>query len=586
MSKAERIRDWVQIAIAAILSLLYGATFGWNYGLDNQVVYLLSALRLVHPDLLSNDWLATQTTHYHVAFKYLAGLLMALSPSGLAVGVAQTLVIGVGMTALYFVLRELVDRRYALVAFLLSVAVVSVTRTHGPCSTYVFDFILQPSTIGSAAFLVSVPFFLRERWLASGIALAVSGLFHANFLILLFGAYLIAHLFLGKEELKQRLIRQLGAPVIVLVLFSPMILGTALAKEAKEAQLVYTSIRAPHHFVISGHEKEFLSLLGYSLLGLGAAAPLARNRKSSIARLGALLFAMSLLVWAGVGLSGLAGLRQATQLFPWRIAPHTELLLLGLASACAAKVFLEPQAGRRYGSIEVALVTAGLGALFLGTLAQSKATTAKQLVSVLLAVVLSRLIFEIGARVASESLRKRANEAWVRGGAIGAGALTLAWAIFQIHPDLRDLEKRSNVYSGLPKAERDLFTWMQAKTPKEALFLTPPSNEHMRFHGQRSIVVDWKSNPVVPAELLEWKKRLEDVLGQKLQSMRDLEAYSGLDEARINSLRERYGIQYVVVRAGKEKELRGFRTVYTNSGFSVLDVSRGGDGAHPAPAPE
>ena len=68
--------------------------------------------------------------------------------------------------------------------------------------------------------------------------------------------------------------------------------------------------------------------------------------------------------------------------------------------------------------------------------------------------------------------------------------------------------------TGVGRDEGELYAWMRGSSPKDALFLTPPGVETMRFHGQRAIVVDWKSNPIVPEEVLEWHQRLKDVTGR------------------------------------------------------------------------
>ncbi|WP_437745422.1 DUF6798 domain-containing protein [Sorangium sp. So ce1504] len=575
MSVLERIRDRAEVTLAAVVSLLFGASFGWNCGVNNQVVYMLGSLRLVHPDILARDWFATSTTHYHPAFKYLAAGLLALNEKGWGVGIAQTVVIAVGTTAVYFLLRTLVDRRHALPSFLLLVAFATLTRTWGPCDTYVFDFILQPSSLGSAAFLISVPLFVRGKWLASGIALAASGLFHANYLILFFGAYALAHLGLGvrdRRELFHRASRQLLPPLAVLALFAPMILATAGAKDARLAQEIYTTIRAPHHFVIQGREREFFGFIAWHLLGLGAALPLTRNRKSPAARLVTLILALVLVIWMCVGLSALAGLRPVTQLFAWRVAPHAELLLTALGCAGAVRVILVPSAGRRYGVTAMALIVGGLGVLALYGSVEKSARVPALAVGVVAAAALSRLASESARRFAPEPGLARARALWQRGGALVGLAGALAVLLVFLVPKLQEIRRNSSVLSGLRADERALYAWMQASTPVDAIFLTPPESEKMRFHGQRPIVVDWKSNPIVPADVLEWLRRLEAVTGRKVRGQRDLDGYDSLDEARVQTLRERYGVDYVVLRRGQNKGIGRYKTVYSNSGFTVLDV--------------
>lgn len=571
MSRLERLEHYAGIAVASVVALLFGASFGWTYGVDNQVIYLLPSLRILNPGVLDNDWLASATTHYHPAFAYLAAGLMAIGET--AIGVGLTIVVAAGMMGVYALLRALEGVRRALPAFLLVSAIAFVTRTKAACATYVFDHILQPSTLGAAAFLASVPLFVRGRWLASGIALAVSGLFHVNFLVLLFGVYLLVHLLLGADGLRARLVRQLGPALVILLLFAPMILGTALAKDAKLAQEIYTTIRAPHHFLIRGHEDDFVPFLGWTLLGLGAIAPWARSNKSPHGRLALLLASLLTVVWGGVALAAAAELRSVRQLFPWRIVPHTQMLMWVAACAGAVRAIFEPSVWRRYSIVPFALVMTGFGVLGM-----SSGTRDATSLHLLLVGALALLVFVIAGsrlvgRFASVEARGRLRATWQR----LALPVALVASVGAVTPvaiaQLKEFDRRSNLDDGIKAGERHLYQWMRDNTPVEAVFLTPPDVETMRFHGQRAIVVDWKSNPVVPGELLEWHRRLEKVVGKPVKSSKDLDGYSALDEARLDKLRAEYKFDYVVVRRGQERKLGKYtKKVYTGPAFVVVDV--------------
>ena len=111
-------------------------------------------------------------------------------------------------------------------------------------------------------------------------------------------------------------------------------------------------------------------------------------------------------------------------------------------------------------------------------------------------------------------------------------------------------------------------------TPIDALFLTPPDIETMRLNGRRAIVVDWKSGPQAPAEILQWWQRLQDVTGRvNLGSERDLMVYDSLDAGRLKLLRDRYKIDYAVVRRGHEQALSAYRRCYENQTFVVVEVT-------------
>jgi hypothetical protein len=115
----------------------------------------------------------------------------------------------------------------------------------------------------------------------------------------------------------------------------------------------------------------------------------------------------------------------------------------------------------------------------------------------------------------------------------------------------------------------ELYAWMRDKTPLDAMFLTPPDVDTFRFYGQRAIVVDWKSTPMVPGELVDWLERLSDVAGRPVTSRRDLNGYGSLDRERLLALKAKYDLDYAIVRRGAEREL-GFEVAFRHHKYVVL----------------
>jgi hypothetical protein len=96
-------------------------------------------------------------------------------------------------------------------------------------------------------------------------------------------------------------------------------------------------------------------------------------------------------------------------------------------------------------------------------------------------------------------------------------------------------------------ADRELFAWA-ARTPKNTLFVVPPGFSSFRVRTGRSIVVDWKSVPGLPAEILAWYGRLADLTG--LQNVTSDEAadaaYAQMDAARMTMIAAKYHPDYMV----------------------------------------
>jgi hypothetical protein len=147
------------------------------------------------------------------------------------------------------------------------------------------------------------------------------------------------------------------------------------------------------------------------------------------------------------------------------------------------------------------------------------------------------------------------------------------WAEFSWEP-VRNFKQRSNLIQGLDREEQALYDWVRSNTPKDAVFLTAPGLERFRLHARRAIVVDWKSPPLSPDELVEWYLRLCRISGNpNVTSLNAAEAgYRRMDVKRIQSLVSEYGLQFAIVPGVVPTALRGYRRLYSNSSYAVLQI--------------
>ncbi|HQY89849.1 MAG TPA: hypothetical protein PK402_14440, partial [Tepidisphaeraceae bacterium] len=77
-----------------------------------------------------------------------------------------------------------------------------------------------------------------------------------------------------------------------------------------------------------------------------------------------------------------------------------------------------------------------------------------------------------------------------------------------------------NPFDDEPKEMIELATWCRANTPVDSLFVVPPSDSAFRLSARRSAVVSFKQVPQLNGELIEWKRRLDDVLGTDVSKLR------------------------------------------------------------------
>lgn len=558
-----------RLGVALAVAFAFALSLGLNFGVGGQATYLIAALRHVDPTLLTRDWFATQTTCYHPVFMQLGAWLLELNRQGKVLAFGLTVTVTLASTALYLLARALVGAGRALPAFLLCMAFVFVNRTQGPAVSYVFDRVLQPSTLGAAFFIGAAAAFVAGSFGLSGVLLAVSGLCHLNLLLLLFPSFGIAAAVLERRDRIRRSVLVLALPALSCLAFLPLFLraGTSGANAAL-ARHIWLVVRLPHHFVLQGHLAGFLPLIAWQLFGFGLIRPLIEARQGRpFARAGALILGLVTVIWLGILLAPISD--RVRLLFPWRLVPFAELLFEITTSAAAVRWILEPELWRA--ATTGTKVTIGLGLAALLGIEAARNDKREAL------VLVGALALGAGFRFA------RARHA-------GEGLLTLLWGVllinFAVGPLLR-IPIHSSLTGDGSASLTSLQVWMRERTPKSALFLTPPSESTLRLLGERAIVVDWKNAPgAIPNEVLEWYRRIGDVIGQSdVRSDKDLEGYNRLDPARLETLRRRYGFDFAVIRRAHADSFRAYPRAFENAEFVVLRVDAGPPGSRTGSMP-
>lgn len=564
-----RAADAFRLGIAGVSSVAFAASFGFNFGVGNQVTYLIPALRLLDPGLLTRDWFATRTTQYHPVFAELGASLLRLDRGGWAFALAFTLSVTAAGLALYGLCRKLAGRG-ALATYLLLLALLLATQTRGPALTYVFDRELQPSTLSSACLIGAALAFTAGRTFAASVLIAGGSLVHINFALLCAPAFLIAESLLGRRQLGRRLVVTLALPALAVLAFLPTLRAAAApSPDADLGRHVYLAIRAPHHFLVAEKLGEFLPLLAWHGLALGALVPLVRGPSAQpFVRLAALVAGFCAVVWGGT-FAGL-GSERAAALFAWRLAPHTELLFQVLSLAAFTRALLDPSVARHYTARARTFLIVGLGAVVVSYVVRHERVP----VEVVGAAALVGFAWEaLERRARTQDAPAAFRSLWARHAptllSTAAGAV---FVYFAVGP-LSRIPQRSSLLVGVSQEARGLFAFMRERTPREALFLTPPDDDSLRFFGERAIVVDWKGNPAVPREVLAWYRRIEDVTGHRgMTQASELDGYDALDTARLEALRARYGFDYAVVRRGHESAFAGYPHAFENARYVVLKV--------------
>ncbi len=598
--------DVASALVALWASYWLAVSFGYNFGYDNHATYLVGALQLHDPSVLTRDWLAAECTQYHPIFSYLGWVLWALDEDGWGFAYANVGFVTALGAAIFALCRVFAGRLHALAVFLVVMAIEMQTRTHSVAVSYLTDFILQPSTFGALGWLAGMAAFAAGRWLLSGICFGLGGLLHVNYLLLGFPVLGLAHLLVEDPRdwraLARRLVLALGPSLVALLVLSPVVFGAASHPDAAEAREIFQTVRSPHHYQPLGFSHRFLPVGAWQVLGLGAAWPLLGGRCGPGSRVAALLIALAALLWSGTLLTTWTFIPAVAQLFVWRVAPFTDLIGQILLAAAAARLVSEPARIREYPPLALLLTAAGIALICLAEARGDRPWIGRIVLWVAavgglgaaLGVAFDGLVrWTAPRRLRSAPLRSQARGGWPPSFAVALQAPSplTRYAAFALAPlafllwarssaEFRApsrIERESSLLRGFDEREESLFAWIRDHTPKEARFLQPPLLERFRLTARRAIVVDWKSPPILPGELLEWYDRLGAVAGRPRPrgSSEVAKGYDAMDAARLTALRDRYSVDFAVVRRGREGGLSRWPAVYSNAAFVVLDLRAG-----------
>src|SRR6478609_7899980 len=358
-SRRTRVARAFEYGAVALAAIAFAASYGLTYGYDNQFVYFLKSLTLVDDSLLRSDWFTNQTTQYHRVFIYFGAFLLKLNAHGWAVAVTQFLLVLLGALVIYRLVKRVAGSQLAVAAYLLLLSILFLTRTSSVGASYLFDTILQPSTLGALGSIAGTLFFVEERWLASGVCLAIGGAFHANYLVLSYPIFGLAHLALGFKDLRRRLLLQFSPVLAITLVLSPLLLAASHTKASPEAQHLLFRVRSPHHYNPARYERNFMPFAAWQMIGIGSGWFLHKTQNGR--RLGAVLCGLMLTIWTGTFLTTFYDVPKVNQIFVWRFAPNADLLSQILFVCGLAHALAKPSITRHYPTVAIGLIAAGMG---------------------------------------------------------------------------------------------------------------------------------------------------------------------------------------------------------------------------------
>ena len=538
------------------VSTLIAHACGYAFGVANQTTYFLQALHRAHPELLRHDWLVASTSEYHSLFGMLAALLFRVDDSGaIAFGIVHVILMVTLLCGLFLVVRAATERA-ALAIFVLIAGWISLNGLHSIAGSYLWSFYLQPSLIGSVGWIIALAMHLRGRPLATGIALAIGGVFHANFLILGFGMFALAELLAAPEQRMRRLALLLAPQLVALAVLAPEIFAHAGGTDPDRSVWVLVQFHAPAHYKPSWIARTLPSLLRWPLLAF-VVAPVASElgEPAAVRRLVWWSAIAAAICTVGALIMMIPALLPLTRLYVWRLAPFSILTALVVIAIAAAATIVNIGCWRTQPVWRLVAAPELIVWICAQTPFVSRAVGDWSVWLLPLAIAVSAMV----------------PMAWRKLLISITAAATLAAPLWYgrdaiLHPVAAIASEGADT--------DNLYAWARTSSPIDSVFLTPPDLFRFRLVARRAIYADFKSPPLAEDPLVEWHARLCRMTGalptEKVTAHREHWRDATGDElmARARLL----GVDYLVLERTPTHDRIAAQPVYSNAAFAVFSV--------------
>ncbi|MDO6444984.1 hypothetical protein Q4493_04265 [Colwellia sp. 1_MG-2023] len=549
-----------------ILIFITSLVFGLSYGSDNQNTYLIHGLTQIYPDFLSVDWFAHNTKHYHEKFSNIIVFVNYLNlPIDLSLAIIDVILRVIALIGVYQIII-LLTKNHTLSSFIIVLTLIVLEKTNSVAGTYIFTSMLQPSSFGSAFSIVGILFFLRGKFFISGVFIALAGYMHTNFLLLGFVYLGIAHLFIGTERIIKRCVIQFLPMFVILAMELPFLLSMLSAENGKMATYIFQFIRSPHHYVPSNYLFDFVLFIGWSIVGVASILFIDFETELKKRLFGLYASLLAIIVISTI-LTTVVFVPFISKLFFWRMAPFSVLLSQIIFSIAVINLGVHSKAEittRFLGKCFLLLV----GFLFIlrwYSYTHGMFSTEMFLIMIVF-LIPSFLILRYRLFSKVDSLIFRKNTILIY--------CILTFSLIFVYQFSHSFYQSSTLFNSFPEeSESELYLWVKT-TDKTDKFLIPPDMNNFRLHGERAIIVDWKSTPVDPDGLMEWYERMQAITGlDDISSFTEAkEAYLNMNMERLLFLKKQYNVHYAVIYNNKNKLNIKLTEVFKNEKYTVLSL--------------
>ena len=487
-------------------------------------------------------------------FGRVAGLLFGVDDSGaIAFGIVHVICMVALLAGLFLIARG-ATKSGALAVFVLVTGWLTVNGEHSVAGSYIWSCYLQPSLIGSAGWMIALGMYVQRRPLATGIALAIGGIFHANFLILGIGMFALAELVTEREQRVRRLALLLAPQLVALAVLAPEILAHSSGSDPDRALWILVQFHAPFHYKPSWILRTLPSLVRWVALAI-VVAPVAVEFGHGVAvrRLVWWAAIAAALCTVGTAVMLIPAFLPLTRLYVWRLAPFAIMGAQVVIVIAAAATIADFGAWRRQRLWRALVAVALVGWIFVTTPFMTAAAAEWSVWLLLGAIVIARLLpprwrtFVLPV-VAVATL---AAPLWYRRDSI-------ANPQFVIASDGADADA--------------VYAWARTTSSVDAVFVTPPDQFGFRLFARRAAYADFKSPPLTSDGLVEWHERLCRMTGagpnEKIPAHRKRWVESTGDELLARS--KELGADYLMLDRSPTHDRISAQPIFSNAAFAVF----------------
>jgi hypothetical protein len=559
-------KAWILSLQVIAISLLFALSFGLKMG-DNQNTYFLYALHKLNPQLWSRDWLVTSTHHYHLFFSYLAILLGHLGNLFWVAAILNFAIIASFALLLYNLLLKLeIDKPFLV--FVLSILFLTIEGTDSIGQSYLFSSVLQPSSIASFFFILGIFSYIKKEDLTAGLFFGIAGIFHENFLVLVFPMLFLSDLICERRN-PSLIIKHIGPSLIVLICMLPLLLKASFSEHSDTARHIFQIIRAPNHYYPQTFLFDYVLFLGWQVFAIAGLNRFLATSDVMRKRLVALYASTAILPLIATFLTTFVFIPQVAQVYFFRLAPYSILLarIIGLVSLLGLMFDTgRPHILRRDRIMNCACYILSFFLLSIYYFQNSDYFPKKAILLLLcLILLLTSWIYFGQTKQAKSHLYQNALRYF----------LTLLLVISFLGR-MTNYHSKFNLIFGPEYSDAQMYKWVESSKPDNLFMISPGLLDDFRITSKRSIVVDWRSTPILPDELVQWYERIVDVSGGfDIQNEYEcLQRYHSLRLVDIETIRNKYHPDYAVFLRNELKQDYNYPIVFQNDKFLIYQLQQ------------